>query len=126
MANEQTFPKSQKLCKRSDIQYLLSNGQTLFTYPLLCKYIKVAKQNEEVQVAVVVSKKRFKHAVDRNRVKRLIRETYRKNKQPLFAMLADKDFSLHAMFIYTENHHLSYHIHEKKIKELINNLIAKL
>ncbi|MBO4739743.1 MAG: ribonuclease P protein component [Bacteroidales bacterium] len=126
MANEQTFPKSQKLCSRSDIQYLLTNGQTLFVYPLLCKFVKVKKQDVDVQVAIVVSKRRFRHAVDRNRVKRLIRETYRKNKQALFDTLHKKEFSIHAIFIYADKQHLSYHIHDKRIKELINKLIIEI
>ncbi len=126
MANDQTFPKSQKLCSRSDIQYLLTNGQTLFVYPLICKYVKVKKQDVDIQVAIVVSKRKFKHAVDRNREKRLIRETYRKNKQPLFDYIQNKEFSLHAIFIYADKRHLPYQIHDKRIKELINRLIKEI
>ena len=53
------------------------------SYPIKCFYRRVPRGEVAVQLAVVVSKRRFKHAVDRNRLRRLMREAYRLHSEPL-------------------------------------------
>lgn len=72
-------------------------------FPLRVVFMRVAKECGEdlppVSILVSVPKKRFRHAVDRNRMKRLIREAYRTNKHILWAALADKDYRLVVAFV---------------------------
>ena len=76
------FPKEEKLKNKTDISLLFEQGKW-FSYKELA-IISLQKEDLSIQkVGVSVSKKFFKKAVDRNRVKRLLRETYRLNK-PLF------------------------------------------
>lgn len=72
------FPQSVRLKGRKLIEVLHSGGTDFFLFPLRTKVIRIQQaENPGVQVLVNVSKKRFKHAVDRNRVKRLLREAIR-------------------------------------------------
>lgn len=81
MAN--TFRKGQRLCSKKSIETLFAGAgsNTASAYPLRIVY----RQTEEagIRILVSVSKRHFKHAVDRNRCKRQIREAYRLNQHIL-------------------------------------------
>lgn len=68
------------------------------SYPIKCFYRRVTRGEVAVQLAVVVSKRRFKHAVDRNRVKRLMREAYRLQKQG-FDLVTDSTLQMCWLFV---------------------------
>lgn len=70
--------KSERLNKTKAIDDLFARGESLLKYPLRCVFL--ANEEGESRIIASVSKKRFKRAVKRNRVKRLIRESYRLNK----------------------------------------------
>lgn len=76
-----SFPKSEKLCRLKLIQTLFSEGKSVQSYPLKMVFIP-ANYPEDVQFQLLISvpKRIFKKAVHRNRVKRLIRESYRLQK----------------------------------------------
>ena len=79
-----------------------------------------------VRVLVSVSKRCFKRAVKRNRVKRQIREAYRKNKQLLYEALEGKSFGLVLAFIWLDKElHPSEEI-EQKMKMLLHRVIEKM
>lgn len=89
------FPKDEKLKNKTDISLLFEQGKW-FSYKELAI---ISLQKEDLlgrKVGVSVSKKIFKKAVDRNRVKRLLREIYRLNK-PLFIKTFGEN-SLNMMF----------------------------
>ncbi len=75
-----TFPKRERLCSIKSIDSLFSGGESFIAYPLRVVY-RIETENDETQrsasLLISVSKKKFKRAVKRNRVKRLIREAYR-------------------------------------------------
>jgi ribonuclease P protein component len=77
-----TFPKEEHLCRKKLIEELFSKqGSSFGVYPLRIVWIKaVEPTSAPPQVLISVSKRTFKRAVDRNRIKRLIREAYRLNK----------------------------------------------
>ncbi|GAA4844965.1 ribonuclease P protein component [Algivirga pacifica] len=80
-----TFPKKEKLKSQKLIRELFEKGSSTFLYPYKVFYLPAAS-NPEVdspQVLISVSKRNFKHAVDRNRLKRQIREAYRLQKNLL-------------------------------------------
>ncbi len=71
------FPKSCRLKSSLRIKDIVQQRHFVFSYPIKCFYdISTAK---DTKLAVIVTKKRFPHATDRNRVKRLMREAYRLN-----------------------------------------------
>ena len=77
----------------------------------------------KVQAGVSVSKRNFKLAVDRNRIKRLMRESYRKNKHLIYN---DDDTKKHIlMFIYQAKREVSYEQMEEKMNELIKKFLHK-
>ena len=84
---DNTFGKREHLCKLTLIGELFGgNAHTVTAWPLKMVFLLVDKQNDQdvpVQLLVSVSKRSFKRAVKRNRVKRQIREAYRINKQQL-------------------------------------------
>ena len=76
------FPKSCRLKSSLRIKNIVQQRRYVFSYPIKCFYDFGAE--EGAKVAVIVSKKRFQHATDRNRVKRIMREAYRLNRHQLF------------------------------------------
>jgi ribonuclease P protein component len=80
------FPKREHLVSRRLMEQLFGSGsQSMVAYPLRVVFLKVERPavGVPVQILISVSKRHFKHAVDRNRIKRQVREAYRRLKQPL-------------------------------------------
>ncbi|MGK4566504.1 ribonuclease P protein component [Flavobacterium sp. 3HN19-14] len=81
-----TYPKHEKLKSKTAIDLLFSKGTSVSKYPLRLVYAAAHfghEENQTVKIGVSVSKKHFKKAVDRNYFKRVLRETYRLNKNLL-------------------------------------------
>jgi len=76
------FGKESKLKSRNVIQQLFSEGKHVLVYPLKAVYI-FGNEKHSLQAGVSASKRNFKKAVDRNKIKRLIREVYRLQKPDL-------------------------------------------
>ena len=81
------FPKSERLCSRKAIEALFAGGNRAFSaFPLRVVYRVIPQESTpspSPQVLISVSKRHFKHAVDRNRAKRQIREAWRLNRDIL-------------------------------------------
>ena len=108
-----TFKKEERLSKEKTIQELFDKGSSFYLYPFKVFFM----QNPDAafplhQILISVSKKNFKKAVDRNLIKRRIREGYRLNKN----LLADRNKLLIA-YIYSVKEILpSAQIHERLVK----------
>jgi ribonuclease P protein component len=80
-----TFNKTEKLKSQKLIEKLFLEGKSVVSYPLRLVFIETTfDDNVKVKAGVSVSKRHFKNAVDRNRIKRLMREAYRLNKANYF------------------------------------------
>jgi len=110
-----TFSKKEKLKSRKVIDLLFSEGKSVSKYPLRLVYVESDNDdNIPLKIGVSVSKKHFKHAVDRNYYKRVLRECYRLNKSHLLNNI-EKKYA--AMFFYQTRDRLSYaEINEKTIQ----------
>jgi len=97
-----TFPKKERLSSKKNISYLFESGSTFFSYPFKIYYHFEEALTNKPNAAVLFSigKKQFKHAVDRNRVKRLCRESYRLNKSILINTLEERQWSIEVAFIF--------------------------
>lgn len=89
-----TFPKHQKLKSRKDIKALFEEGKTVTKYPVKLLWLPLGQQ--ETKAGFAVAKRNFKSAVTRNKIKRLMREAYRLQKQEI--QVHDKTFTL--LFLY--------------------------
>ena len=117
------LPKSERLSSHNQIQKLFSEGKSFAIHPFVVKYFIL--QNQEVdshQVLISVSKRNFKKAVDRNRIKRQIREAYRLNKH-ILADLADK-YAI--AYIYTFKEKIQFENLENKLIECLSRLKTEL
>ncbi|MDP2385235.1 MAG: ribonuclease P protein component [Bacteroidota bacterium] len=97
-----TFSKSERLSSKKDISLLYTTGQSKPFYPLKVFWREHVFESEyPIRVLITVPKRSFKKAVDRNLLKRRIREVYRLNKHPLYSSLsqAEKKLDLLIMFV---------------------------
>lgn len=109
-------------------QGLESRGsQSMAAYPLRAVYMRKVRAREDapVQVLVSVPKKHFKHAVDRNRIKRQVREAFRQHKQLLYEALAEQEQLLLAFIWLSEEHYPSQHV-ESRVVSLMQRVAEKL
>lgn len=125
--NKNSLCKAERLNSKNTIEELFSGGAKSFlAYPIRVVFMPVERKEEApVSILVSVSKKRFKRAVKRNRVKRQIREAYRKNKHALLQLMQTKEYGLAIAFIYLENELRDTAEVEYKVKELLVRVIEK-
>ena len=121
-----SFSKQERVCNRDDFKKLLSEGESFYCYPFRCAYLWRETTCFSARIAISVSKKKFKHAVDRNRIKRLIRESYRLEKEVLYQECINISQNVDILIIYTETKIHSFNFTRKKIIELINKIKENL
>ena len=127
MIHQNSFSKIEHLCGEKRITRLYTQGDAFIAYPVRVVFLIEPKSDiEPANVLISVPKKRFKRAVKRNRLKRLIREAYRLNKQELIEKLEEKQLQIHVAFNYVSDDELDFASIEKKIKLSLQKLIDKI
>jgi ribonuclease P protein component len=96
------FPKAERLKSRKQIDFLFAEGKAFSVFPIRVIYRVSAAEKGSLQVGVSASKRHFKKAVDRNRIKRLLREAYRLQKEELVLQIREANTCGHVFFIYTD------------------------
>ncbi len=120
---KQTFKKEDRLHSKKRIARLFSEGDNFFIYPFKVVYTTIPETSDyPVQLLISVSKQKFKRAVKRNRVKRLIREAYRKNKSIVYEQVEGEENTLLAGLIYVADTIMDYRQIEKKIILILQRL----
>jgi ribonuclease P protein component len=106
-AQRYTLGKAERLKSRKAIEQLFEKGQAFSLFPLRVIYVLEKKEEERkgdpLQCGFSVSTKRFKKASDRNRIKRVLRETWRLQKKELQVAVAEQNMQLNVFLIYTGN-----------------------
>lgn len=101
MNNRRTLKKEERISAQKEVNLLFEKGNAFVSYPLRIVYLEQKPfLGATVSVVVSVSKKKFKRAVKRNRMKRLVRESYRLNKTPLIQHLQEKESGLLIAFLF--------------------------
>ena len=124
--NEQ-FGKEYKLCSQKIIDTIFVEKKSVKAYPFVLSYLALPLPTASpFQITVSVPKRIFKKAHDRNRIKRLMRESIRKNKLNLEPFLIEQKKQVALFMIYTAREELSIELLHKKTKQLFKQLIDEL
>ena len=119
-----TLGKDEKLKSKKAIEQLFAEGSRIKSFPLQLVYLKTTHHSEAlVKVGFTVPKRAVKLAVDRIRIKRVMREVYRKNKH-LFSENLKENYVF--MFIYMTNKELKYADLELSIKNIGEKFLIKI
>jgi len=116
------FAKNERLCLQKDINRLFAAGKTFVSYPLRIIYLPVSTADSAasgLSILVSVPKKRMKHAVKRNRIKRLIRESFRLVKSESTSCIEQKGKQLHIAFIYMRDEMTPFADMEKSVRKAL-------
>jgi ribonuclease P protein component len=123
-----TFKKEERLCNKRLIDGLFHNGSSFLCYPFKAQWQFVDEpQPFPVQVLLSVSKRRFKRAVDRNLIKRRMREAYRLHKQQhLYNKLNALGKKMVFSLAYIGKDIVPHDFAEKKMLKLLTQLCAEM
>ena len=103
----QTFTKAERIKSKLIINRLFEGGSASFVaFPFRIVYMNIPKGDAPTSILISVPKRRFHHAVDRNHIKRQVREAYRKQKYILWKAMEDSDKSIAIAFISIASQHL--------------------
>ncbi|WP_431167514.1 ribonuclease P protein component [Tenacibaculum halocynthiae] len=119
-----TLGKEERLKSRKLIGKLYEEGKSIRVFPLRMVYIQTEHTSKyPAQVGMSVPKRNFKRAVDRNRIKRLLRESYRREKGMVYSE-AKKPYVY--MISYIAREEWKYEDIEEKMKKLISLFVAEI
>jgi ribonuclease P protein component len=119
-----TFSKQERLTGKTSIDQLFNEGRSFNLFPFRVLYNIVDHPAEPAaRLLIAIPKKKVKHAVDRNRLRRLVRESYRLNKTGFITCLETRSVSLHFALIYTGE---SVDLPFKEVEGKITACMAKL
>lgn len=122
-----TFHKSQRLTSFSEIETLFSgNGKSFSIYPIRLIYCKSERQESGIKLLISVSKRHFHNAVDRNRVKRQIREAFRLNCHQLNDNVANRNLSLNVALLWMSDKIETSAVVHATISKLLERLVERL
>ncbi len=116
------FSKAERLTGKKKTEELFRRGSSIFLHPFLLKYLPV-EENPTFRVLITVPKKKIKRAVDRNLIKRRIREVYRLNKHLL---LQEPQSSYHVAIIYQSDEILPFEQIEKNLITLLGRFKKRI
>ena len=123
MAVRYTFTQDERLKREQHIETLFRTGKAFSVFPLRVLWLPLprAETAAPVQAGFSAPKKKFRRANDRNRVKRLLREAWRLQKNELYETLSP-DTGLHLFFIFTATELPEYNTVSEAVKKAIDKL----
>lgn len=127
MEEKFTYNKQEKLKSRKLIGSVFGSGKSFLQFPVKVTYL-ISKDTLDfpIKVGVGVSTRYFKKAVDRNRVKRLLRECYRHNKHPLLKYCLEKNVQVAVFFLYVDKQLPEFGALQFNIQIILVKLIERI
>ncbi|MFM1932909.1 MAG: ribonuclease protein component [Bacteroidota bacterium] len=117
------FQKHERLYHRKVLDAVFKEGKTLKEYPMMLLYLPVSESREvPARCAVSVSKRNFKRAVHRNRIKRLMREVWRHQKNDVYTFLTEGNTQLAMVWLFVGKELPNHQLIARKITSLCQRL----
>jgi ribonuclease P protein component len=133
MRQRYTWTKAEKLKSRKRIEWVFKEGRSLSIFPFKVFFLLTnpapplsAQSPSPLQAGFGAGSRHFKKAVDRNRIKRLSREAYRLQKQPLMDLLTEKGISMAVFFVYSGKELPDHSTVKAKIGVALQKLIKEV
>ena len=122
------FSKAERINSEIIIKRIFSEGKSLFSHPFRIVWVENLhiKDTVPVEILISVSKRKFKRAVDRNQVKRFIRESYRLNKNLLLDFCAQKDLNIQLAIVYVAKEVGDFDYYNKSMIKMLNKIIIEI
>lgn len=115
-----TFSKQEKLTGETTVNELFLTGNSFLAYPIRIVWTSAqTAESASLKVLMSVPKKKLKHAVDRNRVKRLLREAFRLKNQALKKLVLEQGLDVKMAIVWIPNEILDYAKVERKMSEVL-------
>jgi len=120
-----SFQKNERLCSKKIIDKLFAEGRSVFAFPLKIVFLELNLKSETpAQAGFAVSKKNFKRAVQRNLIKRRMREAYRLYKPEFYEVL--KEMQVAVFFVYTAKEITDYAVIESALRKGLKKLVREI
>ncbi len=124
-----SFKKEERLSGKKSIDELFKNGSSFYLHPFKIVFTvqeikggEAALKHAAVQVFISVPKRNFKRSVDRNKIKRLIREAYRQNKSGILKAFTNQYTLLRIAFLYTAKTIETFAVIQDKVVQILTKL----
>jgi len=123
----ETFRKKERLCSKNSIDLLFSSGKDFFVYPFKIKWIEASlNYGYPAEIMIVVPKRYSKKSVKRNKIKRFIKEAYRKRKYLLYKQLETSKKKIFIALLYIGKEFHDYEFIKEKINIILHRLIIEV
>jgi ribonuclease P protein component len=128
MSGEFTFGKEERLKSNLAIQELLKHGKAISRFPLKIywNFSPDPHQKYPVRAAITVPKRKFRRAVDRNLMKRRLREAYRLHKNILYGTLNQHQKKIQLIILLLSDEFIPFGQLEKEMREILLQLLKKI
>lgn len=121
-----TFPLKEHLKSKSVIDNVYANGTSATAFPLRAVFLEQpATQEPTATILINVAKRRFRHAVDRNLLKRRIREAYRTQKHGFIESLENNGKKIAVAIMYIDTKPSSTEYLTRKMVKLLDSILSK-
>ena len=121
-----SFKKGERLSSKKAISSLFQSGSSVTSYPLRFIYSRADIETYPAIVTISVPKRLFKNAVDRNLLKRRIREAYRLKKPEIYSRLNDISVGIHLVIQYNHKAILDYQSIESGLIKGMEKVLSHL
>lgn len=119
-----SFSAKEKLKSKKNIEELFKKGSSFYLNNFQVRFCAISQEVDNHQILISVPKKKLKRAVDRNLIKRRVREAYRLNKHIIVDFSKSQNFSIG--FVYLSSSILSYKEIETQIIQCLKKLLNKI